>query len=268
MCLFQFIEVEHGILAHEDFHHLGRKEIHIVHRMVANEHTGLCSVFKHDEQTTVHHEVDIRTEDIYQLDGLVNDYSLRHIKQETILCKGSIESRNGILRGIGQLAVVLLHQFGMLRSQFLQATEQHAFGQMSLRQRLAIESIIHDEIEGGAHVRHIALEHFIRIDRNVETIQVQAIIGCEELGRIGIFVSFLLRSWETLTFEVGKSLGTRCVHHLGAVPTNHGFALRKEVNILLFRFHHSPNSFFIQSKPRFSISNANSGPAVLTMRPL
>ena len=236
--------------------------------MVAYQHTGLCSVFQHHEQTTVHHEVNIGTKDIHQLNRLIHHHSLRHIKHKAVLHKGSIESSDSIFRCICQLTIIFLDQLRMFCCQFLQATEQYTFRKVSLRQSLAIESIVHHEVKGRTHVWYIALEHFIRIDRNVETIQVQTVIRCKEFGRIGIFIFFLFGRREAQTFEISKSFGTRRIHHLGAVPTNHGFALGKEVNILLFRFHHSPNSFLIQSKPRFSISNANSGPAVLTIRPL
>ena len=266
--LLEFIEIKHGILAHEHFHHLRRKEVDIVHGMVTNQHTGLRTIFQYHQQTAVYHEVYIGTEDIHQLNRLVHYHPFRYIQHKAILYKCCIESSDTIFRCICQLAIILLDQLRMFGSQFFQTAEQYTFRKMCLRQSLAIESIVHHEVECCTHVRHIALEHFIRIDRNVETVQVQAVIRSKELSRIGIFIFFLLRCGETKMFKIGKGLCAGCIHHLSAMPTNHGFALRKEVNILLFYFHHSPNSFLIQSNPRFSISNANSGPAVLTMRPL
>ncbi len=237
--------------------------------MIAYQQTSLRTFFYHHQQPTVHHEVYISTENIHQLNGLFDHHPFRYIKHETILCKGGIESGNPIFGGIGQLAIILLHQLRMLFGKVLQATQQDTFRQLGLGQCLAIKSIVHHEIKRSAHVRNIALEYFIRIYRNIQTIQVQSIIGSEQLGHIGIFVLLLLGRGKTQAFKVGKSFGTRCIHHLRAMPAYQGFALTEEVNILLFRFHaYSPISFLIQSNPRFSISNANSGPAVFTIRPL
>ena len=65
-----------------------------------------------DQHATVHHEVNICTKDIHQLDGLLYDYVLRNIEDGSILCKSRIESCYAILGGISQLAVVLFTSSG------------------------------------------------------------------------------------------------------------------------------------------------------------
>ena len=90
------------------------------------------------------------------------------------------------------------------------------------------------------------------------------------------------------------SLIAQGIHHGSAMLTYQGAALTIEVEVLFFALHnvcfgfllgglrelggivrlgelyfpYYSTSFFIQSKPRFSISSASSGPAVFTMRPL
>ena len=226
--------------------------------MVAYQQTSLRTFFKHYQQTAVHHEVYIGTKDIHQLNGFFNHHSFRHIEHETILCKGGIESGNPIFGGIGQFAIILLHQFGMLLGKILQATQQDTFGQLGLGQCLVVKGIVHHEIEQCAHVRNIALEHFVRIYRDVQPVQVQPIVRGEQLGHIGIFVLLLFGRRETQAFKVGKSVGARRIHHLGAMPAYQGFALTEQVNILLFCFHilfaiFSPRITQILTDKRFRI---------------
>ena len=65
MRLFQFIEIESGILTDERLYHLRCKEVYTVHCMVAGQKTGLRTFFQNDEHTTVHHKVDIAAQDVH-----------------------------------------------------------------------------------------------------------------------------------------------------------------------------------------------------------
>ncbi|CDB12081.1 unknown [Bacteroides sp. CAG:633] len=117
MCFLQLVEVEYGILSHKDFHHLCSQEVDCIHCMIAYQQTGLRTVFQHNQHTTVHHQIDVAAQDIDQLNGAFYHYVLRHIKQHTVLRQSRVEGSHSVLGCIGQLAVVFLHQFGMLRCQ-------------------------------------------------------------------------------------------------------------------------------------------------------
>ena len=111
-----------------------------------------------------------------------------------------------------------------------------------------VKCIVYHKIEGSAHIRDIALEHFVRIDRKLQTVQVQSVVGSKILAHLRVFILFLLACRESQTFEVGKGFCTRSIQHLCTMPANHRLTLREKINILLFCFHaYSPNSFFIQS---------------------
>ena len=157
----------------------------------------------------------------------------------------------------------------MLPGHLFQAAKYHAFRQTTFGKGLVIESIIHHKIQGSAHIRHIALEHFIRIDRNSQAIQVQTKVWFKILAYIRIFVLLHFAGRESDSLKIGKGSSTRRIQHFSAMFADHSFRLREEFYILLFRIHrHSPTSFFIQSYPFSSSSRASSGPAVFTIRPL
>lgn len=73
----------------------------------------------------------------------------------------------------------------------------------------AIKSIVHHKIKSSAHIGNIALEHFIRVHRNFQPVQVQAIIRLKELADIRIFVFLLLTGGKAQALKVSKSNGTR-----------------------------------------------------------
>ena len=108
---------------------------------------------------------------------------------------------------------------------------------MRLGQSLAIESVVHNKVKGSAHIRHIAFEYFIGVDRNVQTVQVQTVVGFKELADIGIFVFLRLTGRKTKPLEIGKRGRTRGVQHLGTVAAYHRFRLGEKVYILLLYTH-------------------------------
>ena len=103
------------------FNHLCREEVNVIHRMVAYQQAGLCSIFQHNQDTAIHHKVDICTKNIHQLNRLVYDYPFGDVEHEAILCKSCIEGSYSILGSIGQLTIILLYQCRMLFGQFFQA---------------------------------------------------------------------------------------------------------------------------------------------------
>ena len=238
MRFLQFIEVEHGIAAHKDLHNLGGEEVYGIHCVVTHQEPCLCSLLQNDEHTAVHHQIDVASEDVNQLYGALYHDVSGHVEQHAVLGQGGVEGGHSVFRRIGQAGVILLHQFGMLRCQLSEAAEQHAFGQVRLGQCLAVEGIVHHKVERGAHVRHVALEHIIGIDGDVELLQVEPIVGFKELADVGVLVFLVLAGGESQAFEVGEGRCARGIHHLAAVLAYHGFALREQVYVLLLRFHH------------------------------
>ena len=237
VCLLQFIKIENSIFTGKDFYHLCCQEVHTVHRMVTCQETRLRTLFQNNQHTAVYHKVDITTQDIHQLNGSLYHHVLRNIEQNAVLRKSRVERRHPILCRISQLAIIFLHQIGMFPGHLLQAAEDNPFRQMGLGQSPAIESIVHHKIKGSAHVGNIALEHFIRIHRNFQPIQIQAIIRLKELADIRIFVFLLLTGRKAKTLKVGKSSCTRRIQHLGAMPAYHRLRLREKVYILLLYTH-------------------------------
>ena len=269
MCFFKLIHIEYRILSGKYFDHLRCKEVHIIHRMITDQQACLRSIFQDDQHATVHHEVNICTKDIHQLDGLLYDYVLRNIEDDSILRESCIKSCYAILGGISQLAVVLFYQFGMFRSNFFEAAEDDSFRQMSFRKHFIIKCVVYHKIQGCAHIRDIALKHFVRIDRNLKAVKVQTVIGLEILAYIRVFILLHLTGRESETLKIGKSSRTGCIQHFRTMLADHGFRLREEIYVLLFYIHrYSPTSFLIQSYPFSSSSKASSGPAVFTIRPL
>ena len=205
---------------------------------------------------------------------------------------------------------MLGHEVGILCRELLEATEDDTLGQCCLGQSTIVEGVVHHEVERGAHVGHVALEHVVGVYGDVETIDVHSIVGSEERLHIGIFIVLNTPGGEALLLQMAAGLITQRIHHLAAMtgdeiatltvegevlslsprpPPKGGGLLtsRSYVITIVYIIHiymsvfvtlprgrdgvglpYSSTSFLIQSKPRFSISSANSGPAVFTMRPL
>ena len=108
---------------------------------------------------------------------------------------------------------------------------------MRLRQSFVIESIIHNKVKGSAHIRHIALEYFVGINRNFQPVQVQSVIGFKELADIGIFIFLRLTGRKSKPLEVGKCSGTRSIQRFGAMTAYHRLRLGEKVYILLLYTH-------------------------------
>ena len=248
MGFFQFVKVEHSVLTHKHFHHLGRKEIHVIHGMVTDQQFGLCSVFKDNHDTAVHHKINIGTQNVYQLDRLFNHYTLRYEHKYAILCKHGVESHQTFLRSIGQLPIIFLHQLWILAGHVLQASENHPFRQRRIRLFLCIESIVHHKVKRCTQIRDITFKYLIRINRNSQTVKVQPIVGSKIFAHIGILVLFLLTGREAKLLKMSERLSARSIQHIHAMLADRRLILREKINILLFCFHaHSPNSFLIQS---------------------
>ena len=131
---------------------------------------------------------------------------------------------------------------------FSNRTNDDVLWQMSLRQCFVIERIIDYEIETRTQVRHITTKGVIRIDRNLQSLEVQTIVWCKEGLQVSVFITLYLPAGETSRLEMLKSLITNSIHQCGRMVENHLPTLLIQFYILLLATHYSsPISSLIQS---------------------
>ena len=217
MSLLQAIEVETGILANISLDYLSSEEVLVIGCMVAEEELSLSTLFHDDENTSVYHQINIRTENIDDLNSSLYLYILWNINQQAILCQECIQCGDAIFVGFGNLSVVSPDEFRVFCSNLVQRVHDNTLWQLYLWQCLAIESIVHHEVERSAQVRHIAAESLIWIYRNFQTVQVQAIVWLEDGAHICVLVSFYLSGREAQATEVLKRSIAHRIEHLSTV---------------------------------------------------
>ena len=147
MSLLQTIEVETGILANISLDNLGCEEVFVIGCMVAEEELSLSTLFHDDENTAVHHQIYIRTENIDDLNGSLHLHVLWYVDKQAILCQECIQCRDAIFIGFGNLSVVFPDEFRVFCSNLVQRVHDNALWQLYLWQCLAIESIIYHKVE-------------------------------------------------------------------------------------------------------------------------
>ena len=221
MSLLQTIEVETGILANISLDNLGCEEVLIIGSMIAEEELSLSTLFHHDEHTSVYHQINIRTENIDDLNGSLYLYILWNINQQAILCQECIQCRDAIFIGFGNLGIVFPDEFRVFCSNLVQRVHDYALRKLYFRQCFVIKSIVHHEVERSAQIRHIAAESFVWIYRNFQTVQVQAIIWLEDGAHICVLVSFYLSGREAQATEVLKRNIAHRIEHLSTVLLDH-----------------------------------------------
>ena len=217
MSLLQAIEVETGILAYKCLDNLSSEEVLVIGSMVAEEELGLSTLFHHDEHTTIHHQIYIRTKDIDDLYGTLYLYVLWNIDKQAILCEESIQCGDAIFIGFGNLSIVFPDEFRVFCSNLVQRIYDNTFWQLHLWQCLIIKSIVYNEVERSAQIRHIAAESLVWIYGDFQTVQVQAIIWLEDGAHICVLVSFYLSGREAQATEVLKRSIAHRIEHLSTV---------------------------------------------------
>ena len=244
MGFFQTVKVETGIVADISFDDLRAEEVTVVGRVIAEKKLSLTAFVHNDEHTAVDHQIHIRAQDVHHLYGTVHFDVLRHIDKESVLCQHRVQRRHRVLFGLGNLTIVLRYQVGMVVCCVAKTLQDDALGQLCLRQRFLVELVIDDKIERSAEVGHIAMEDIIRVDRDVDAVDVQSIVGRKELLHVGVLIALDLARREALPLEVLISLVAQCVERRCAVLSNHLPGLAVEVDILLFCLSHTPASLF------------------------
>ena len=111
MSLLQAIEVETGILAYISLDYLGSEEVLIIGSMIAEEELSLSTLFHHDEYTSVYHQINIRTENIDDLNSSLYLHVLWYVDKQAILGQECIQCGDAIFIGFGNLSVVFPDEF-------------------------------------------------------------------------------------------------------------------------------------------------------------
>lgn len=237
MSLFQTVQFQACIVAYESLDDLCGEEVPVVGSMVAEEELGFRTFLEDNEHTSVDHQVDIRTEDVDHLHGAFHLYVLRHIDEKSVLCQHRVQCRYGIGFCVGNTAIVLPHQFRMFCCYAVQTVDYDAVIEFCLRQRLGIELVVDNEIKRSAEVGNIALESLVGIDRNLKTVEVQAIVRLKELLHIRVLVAFHFPVREAKPAEVLESLVAYLIENGCSVILDHLLRLVVEVYILFFALH-------------------------------
>ena len=117
------------------------------------------------------------------------------------------------------------YDFAMRLNGVREAIDNNAIVELRFGQLVVVELVVHYEIERSAEVWNIALKVFVRIDGHSQTLQVQSIVGCEQLWNIGIFVAFHLFRREALCLEILESLIAHLVQDVAGMLLYHSLRL-------------------------------------------
>ena len=241
MGLFKAVEVELGIVAHEGFYHLCGEETAVVGSMVAEEELDFRMVFYHNEYTAVDHQINVGAQDVDDLHGLIDHHALGHIDEQAVLGQHGVEGSDAIVFGLGQTGIMLGDELGMCGGRLPERSDHHAVGQQTaFGQGLVVEAVVDHEIERGAEVGHIALEGVVGVNGDIQTVEVQSVIGGKQGGDIRIFVSFNLLGGEAHALEIVEGLVAHGIHRLCTVGADDVAALAVKVDVLFFAVHNHP----------------------------
>ena len=88
--LFHTVQVEGSIFTHIGLNDLCRQEAMVVNRMITEKEFGLCSFFHDNQHPSIHHQVDIRSEEVNHLNRLVHLDTFGDINKQSILSQHGI----------------------------------------------------------------------------------------------------------------------------------------------------------------------------------
>ena len=179
MCFFHTVQFQVRIIAHKGFDHLCCKEVSVVSCVVTEEELRLSTFFEYNKYTTIDHQVNIRTKDIYHLHCTVKLHILRHIDKESVLCQHRIQCRNGIFLSVGQLTIVLLHQLWTLFSHTTQTVNDYSIVEFYVWKCLRIELIVDYKVKRCTEIGHITSKCLVWINGYFKSVEVQTIIWFE-----------------------------------------------------------------------------------------
>ena len=141
----------------------------------------------------------------------------------------------------------------------------HSLWQLCLGQCILVEAVVDHKIDRGGEVGDVAAERLVGVGGNAQPREVQPIVWREGRWHIRVAIALVLPGGEAQLLKDLCRLLSLLVEEGRRMGVKQCALTAEQINILGNRVH--SNSSFIQSKPRRSISVANSGPPVLTMRP-
>ena len=190
--LLHAVEVKRCVASHISLNDLCCEKLAVVGSMVTEQQFGFSALLHDDEHATVHHERHVRAQDVDDLYGAVHLHAPLHIDEQTILCQHGVEGCYAILVGMCELRIMVSHKLRVRLSIGSERVDHHALGQVLLGLQGSAELVVNDKIERCAEVRHVATERLVGVYRNLQTVNVDAIVGCEQLVNACIFVSLYL----------------------------------------------------------------------------
>ena len=202
--------------------------------MVAEEELCVGALLHNDEHAAVHHHSHVRAQDIDNLHGLVDNDVALHVNEQTVLRQHGVECCHGVFVALRQTCVVLSHKLGVSLRVFGKRRHLDAFGQVLLGLQRLAELIVDDEVERCTEVGHVAAERLIRVYRHFKTVDVQSVVGLEELVYRCIFVSLHFSRREAETLEAVEGFVAHSVQHVSAVGADLLATFAVEVDVLLF----------------------------------
>ena len=211
------VEVERCVVADIGLDDLCGEEVVVVGGMVAEQEFSLGTLLHHDEHASVDHHAHVGAQDVDNLHTLFHLHVFRHIDEEAVLGQHRVERRDGVLLRLGDARIVASDEFGMLLGRLSQRSDDDSLLGLYVGQPLLIERIVDDEIEQRTQVGHVAAEGRIGIDRKLDAIDVQTVVGSEDLLYVGVLISLHLPCREALAAEVFEGAVADGVHHLRAM---------------------------------------------------
>ena len=232
--LLHAVEVERCVCSDVSLNHLRSEELLVVGGVVAEEELGVGALLHHDEHAAVHHHSHVRAQDVYHLHGFVHHDVALHVHEQSVLRQHSVECGDAVLVALRQACVVLSHELGVCLRIFGKRCHLDAFGKVLLGLQRLAELVVDDEVERRAEVGYIAAERLVRVDRHFKTVDVQSVVGLEELVYRCVFVSLHLSRREAETLEAVEGFVAHSVQHVGAVGVDLLTTFAVEVDVLLF----------------------------------
>ena len=232
--LLHAVEVERCVCSDVSLNHLGCEELLVVGSMVAEEELCVGALLHHDEHAAVHHHSHVRAQDVDNLHGLVDNDVALDVNEQTVLRQHGVECSHGVFVALRQTCVVLSHKLGVSLRILCERRHLDAFGQVLFGLQRLAELVVDDEVERCAEVGHVAAERLVRVYRHFKTVDVQSVVGLEELVYRCIFVSLHFSRREAETLEAVEGFVAHSVQHIGAVGADLLATFAVEVDVLLF----------------------------------
>lgn len=109
--------------------------------------TLLSTLVEDDEYAAVHHKVDIRAENIDDLNATISLGVLGNIDEESVLSKHRVEGCYCVLICLCNLTVILFHELWMFLCGMAERINDDAIAGLHFRQSLCIELVVDNEVE-------------------------------------------------------------------------------------------------------------------------